>query len=103
MGMSGDLIGGHTTSMDQTATHFLRQRDQFVSQAGQIQSAVQSLMSEWYGKSPQAYENVMRDWDRDLKRVLDDLEAISNQLHASSTSLTDLDSQLASQISGFGG
>jgi WXG100 family type VII secretion target len=102
MSMS-DLIGGHTHAMDATAQKFVSQAEDFKTALANITSAVQALLGEWYGTSPQAYQNAMGQWDKDARQVVADLEAITKGLKGSSTALTDLDNQLAQLFNGLGG
>lgn len=98
-----DMIGGRTHTMDATAQRFVTQASDFTTQLGQITSAVQALLADWYGSSPIAYQNAMAKWDKDAKAIVADLEGLTSQLKGSSTALTDLDTQLASAFNGYGG
>jgi WXG100 family type VII secretion target len=98
-----DLTGGRTHEMDATAAKFVSQAEEFNTSLANITSSVQALMSDWWGNSPVAYQGAMAKWNRDARQVVADLEEITTQLKGSSTSLTDLDNQLASMFNGFGG
>jgi WXG100 family type VII secretion target len=102
MSMS-DLIGGKTHEMDATASRFVSQAEQFTTSLSQISSAVQALMSDWFGSAPVAYQAAMTQWHQDARQIVSDLEAITSRLKGSSSALTDLDTQLAAQFKGFGG
>jgi WXG100 family type VII secretion target len=98
-----DLTGGRTFEMDATASRFISQAEEFRTSLANITSAVGALMNDWWGQSPLAYQGAMAQWDHDAKRVVADLEEITQHLRGSSTALTELDSQLASMFKGFGG
>ena len=98
-----DLTGGRTHSMDATAQKFVGQAEDFKTSLANVTSAVQALMSDWWGQSPLAYQNAMGKWDKDAKQIVADLEEMTKGLSGSSTSLTDLDNQLTSMFNGLGG
>src|SRR5579883_126252 len=98
-----DLTGGRTHSMDATAQKFVTQAEEFKTSLANITSAVQALMADWYGKSPQSYQNAMGKWDKDARQVVADLEEITKGLKGSSQALTDLDNQLSQLFNGLGG
>lgn len=98
-----DLTGGRTFTMDATASKFVTQAEDFTTALANITSAVAALMSDWWGQSPVAYQNAMAKWDRDAKTIVADLQEITAQLKTSSTSLVELDTQLAATFNGFGG
>lgn len=98
-----DLTGGRTHVMDATASKFVAQAEEFKNSLANITSAVQGLMEDWWGNSPQSYQNAMGKWDKDARQIVADLEEITRGLKGSSTALTDLDTQLASMFNGLGG
>ncbi|HEX7736281.1 MAG TPA: WXG100 family type VII secretion target [Ktedonobacteraceae bacterium] len=98
-----DMTGGRTHVMDATATRFVHQAEDFKTSLANITSAVQSLMNDWWGQSPQAYQHAMSKWDKDAKAIVADLEEISHSLKGSSSALTELDADLAKMFNGLGG
>lgn len=98
-----DITGGRTHVMDATATRFIHQAEEFKTSLANITSAVQSLMNDWWGQSPDAYHNAMSKWDKDARAIVADLEEISHSLQGSSSALTQLDQDLAKMFSGLGG
>ncbi len=98
-----DITGGRTHAMDATASRFVTQAEDFKTSLANITSAVQSLMNDWWGNSPEAYNRAMNKWDKDAKVIVADLEEITHGLKGSSTSLTELDQQLADMFKGLGG
>lgn len=100
---TSDITGGRTHSMDATATRFANQAEDFKTSLANITSAVQSLMNDWWGQSPEAYQQAMAKWDKDARAIVSDLEEISHSLKGSSSALTELDSSLARMYNGLGG
>jgi WXG100 family type VII secretion target len=98
-----DITGGRTHVMDATASRFVNQAEDFRTSLANITSAVQSLMNDWWGNSPEAYNSAMAKWDKDAKTIVADLEEITSGLKGSSQSLTELDQQLAGMFKGLGG
>jgi WXG100 family type VII secretion target len=100
---SSDITGGRTHVMDATATKFVNQAEDFKTSLANITSAVQGLMNDWWGQSPEAYQQAMSKWDKDARAIVSDLEEISHSLKGSSNALTELDSSLAKMYNGLGG
>lgn len=98
-----DITGGRTHVMDSTATKFVNQAEEFKTSLANITGAVQALMSDWWGQSPEAYQHAMSKWDKDAKTIVADLEEITHSLKGSSSALTQLDADLAKMFHGLGG